>query len=317
LIKSKENKMKKIRQILIFITFLIVFPSLLYAEPYNQGPQTCLECHESEHAVWKETKHFKAFKDVHKRDKADVILEAVGHKSMKKSEVCTACHYTIVQKDASDEGRAKAGPSCESCHGASSDWLEVHNDFGGKGLKAKDESPEHKKQRIESAISKGMIWSFMHYDIAKNCNSCHGLGRSDINPEIMAKMLEAGHPANEKFELVKYSQGSVRHRFYPPDITNNAKMTKPELARLYIVGQAASLVSASQALSGNGGEKYKAFQTKRLNDAKNALSKVTSLPEAKALIDAPSDENAIKLSKALEGKDLSGEIGDLLPSEYK
>lgn len=306
-----------IRFLSLPVIIFCLFPSYLSAQPYNQGPKTCLECHESEHAVWKETKHFKAYKDVHKRDKADAILEAVGHKSMKKSKVCTACHYTIVQKDASSKGRAKAGPSCESCHGASSDWLELHNDYGGKGVKAENETPDHKKQRIETAKSKGMIWSFMHYDIAKNCNSCHGLARTDIKSDIMAKMLEAGHPANEEFELVKYSQGSVRHRFYPPDITNNAKMTKSELARLYIVGQAATLVSASKALAEGGGEKYKAYQAKRIDDAKKALSKITSVPEAKALIDAATEENAMKLTNAIKEKDLSGEIGGLLPTEFK
>ena len=189
------------------------------AAPYAEGPKKCQECHEAEYAVWEDTQHAKSYKTLHKTDAADVILAAVGDKRMKKSETCQLCHYTMIQKDAGAKAKAKAGISCESCHGASSQWRHVHNNFGSGN--AKDETTEHKTQRQQAARDAGMIWSFMHYDIASNFNTCHGLAHPGLDGAVLATMLDAGHPINPEFELVAYSQGQVRHRFYPPDISGN------------------------------------------------------------------------------------------------
>ena len=160
-----------------------------------------------------------------------------------------------------------------------------------------------------------MIWSFMHYDIASNCNTCHGLAHPDLDGAVLATMLEAGHPINPDFELVAYSQGEVRHRFYPPDISTNAQMNKAELARFYVVGQAAKLVSASAAAAKSDNPDYQAAQQTRISDATKALSAVTSVPEAGALIASPSEANARKLVAAIQDKDLSGEVGSLVPAQ--
>lgn len=257
---------------------------------------------------------------MHKSDKAKPIAKAVGgSKNMKKNGVCTICHYTMVQKDASAKPKAKSGPSCESCHGASSDWLAVHNNYGGPKVKRDDEDAAHKTERQQKARDAGMVWSFMRYDIATNCMSCHGLARDELDAAALGKMLEAGHPINPDFELVRYSQGSVRHRFYPPDVTANATMSTAELAETFVQGQAAKLVSANAAMGKSSDAKYKAAQEKRSADAKAALAALKSVPEAAALIADPSDANARALVAAISGKDLSGEVGALLPdpSTYK
>ncbi len=291
------------------------------AEPFYQGPKKCLECHESEYKVWeKGTKHFTSFKEMHKTDEAKAIVKAVGgKKNPKRNQVCTLCHYTMVQKDADAKAKARAGPSCESCHGASSDWFPIHNNLGGAGVKPDAETAEHKAERLKAAADAGMIWSFMRYDIAKNCMSCHGLAREGLDGDALAKMLSADHPLNPEFELVRYSQGSVRHRFYPPDVTVNAEMSKAELAETFIQGQAAKLVSAVSALSRSDEPKYKTAQEKRKADAEAALAAVKSVAEAAALIADPTEANARALVDAIAGKDLSGEVGGLLPdpSTYK
>lgn len=294
-------------------------PGASLAEPYYQGPKKCQECHRDEYGVWEKTKHAKSFKTVHKSKDAKKILKALGEKSMKKSKVCTVCHYTMVSKKPGAKPRPKAGPSCESCHGASSDWLPIHNNYGGPNVKREDETPEHRAQRIEQAKAAGMIWSFMRYDLAKQCMACHGLARDGIDGDTLAKMLAAGHRLNTEFEFVRYSQGSVRHRFYPPNVTVNAEMDPPELARAFVQGQAAQLVSASAAIGRSDDAKYKAAQEARVASAKAALSKVTSVPEAAALIAEPSDANARALVDAIEDKDLTAEVGPLLPdpSTYK
>ena len=290
------------------------------AEPFYQSPKKCLECHGDEFKVWEGTKHFKSLRTAHKDKRAKAIAKAVGgNKRMKKNKVCTLCHYTLVQKDAGAKAKAKAGPSCESCHGASSDWLNLHNDYGGPNVTRDDETPEHKAARRQNARDAGMVWSFMRYDIAKNCMSCHGLSREGLDGDTLAKMLGAGHPLNPEFELVRYSQGSVRHRFYPPNVTVNAELSKAGLAEAFVQGQAAKLVSAVSALSRSDDPKYKAAQETRKADAEAALAAVKSVAEAAALVADPTEANARALVDAIAGKDLSGDVGGLLPdpSTYK
>ena len=289
-------------------------PQAASAQPYVQGPKTCQECHRTEYELWEDTKHARSFRTVHKMNEAKEIAVAVGgKKSMKKNATCTICHYTSVQKEAGGKGKPKAGPSCESCHGASSDWLDIHNDYGGANIKRDDETAEHKAERQQAAVDAGMIWSFMRYEIAKNCMSCHGLARDELDAGDLAKMLGAGHPLNPDFELVAYSQGTVRHRFYPPDVTLNSEMSAAELAETFIQGQAAKLVSAAGAMSKSDNSKYQAVQQQRMDDASAALSAV-GVPEAAALVADPTDANALALVAAIAGKDLSGDVASLLPA---
>lgn len=297
-----------------FVAASWALPQAASAQPYVQGPKTCQECHRTEYELWEGSKHAQSFRTVHKMDEAKKIAIAVGgKKSMKKNATCTICHYTSVQKEAGGKGKPKAGPSCESCHGASSDWLDIHNDYGGANIKRDDETAEHKAERQQAAVDAGMIWSFMRYEIAKNCMSCHGLARDELDAGDLAKMLGAGHPLNPDFELVAYSQGTVRHRFYPPDVTLNSEMSAAELAETFIQGQAAKLVSAAGAMSKSDDSKYQAVQQQRMDDASAALSAV-GVPEAAALVADPTDANALALVAAIAGKDLSGDVASLLPA---
>jgi hypothetical protein len=286
------------------------------AEPYAQGAETCQSCHQAEYQVWGETKHFAAFREVHRNPKAqDILLAVGGDANMKRNATCTLCHYTMVQEGPGAPAAAKSGPSCERCHGASSDWLSIHNDYGGPTATKESETPEHKTERIANAKAAGWIASFMKYDIASNCMECHGLAHPSLDGATLAKMLGAGHPLNPEFEFVQYSQGSVRHRFYPPDTTVNAETTPVELARLFVTGQAAKLVSAAQAQAKSDNPDYQAAQKKRADDAVQVLSAVKSVPEAQALVASPTDENARALVDAIADKDLSAEVGALLPDQ--
>ena len=235
---------------------------------------------------------------------------------MKRNETCYLCHYTLEQKDAGSRPVAKSGTSCESCHGASSEWLSIHDNYGGKDVKRDQESAEHKAKRIAESKAAGLIWPTMKYEVAENCMTCHGLANPDLKADDLAKMLGAGHPINPEFELVKYSQGTVRHRHYPPDIKTNAEMSPSEQAELYVIGQAAALVSAASVLSKSSEAKYVEAQKKRVENAKAALAGV---PEAAELLASPTRENALKFAGAIAGKDLTGVVGSKLPakSDYK
>ena len=291
----------------LFGTFLVAMMCLapaVHAEPFSAGPKVCQECHEAEYNVWKDSQHFATYKEVHKKAEGKAISKAAGGgKSVKKNETCQLCHYTMISKEAGGKTSAKAGPSCESCHGASSDWLAIHND---DSIALAD--------RHQQAKAAGMIWSFMHYDIAANCMSCHGLANPALPGDTLAAMLEAGHPINPDFELVRYSQGTVRHRFYAPDTSTNSQMDAAELARLFVIGQAAKLVSAIQAAGNSKHPAFVAAQTERAAAAKAALNAVNSLPEVAALLAAPSAEAGRKLADAIKNQDLSGQVGSLLPA---
>ncbi|MGB0712650.1 MAG: hypothetical protein ACPGUC_03720, partial [Gammaproteobacteria bacterium] len=217
----------------------------------------------------------------------------------------------------SKKAKAKAGPSCESCHGPASEWKEAHNDFGGVE-KAKDEDPAHREQRIAKTKDMGMIWPSMLFDVASNCMSCHGLTKPGVE-DALGKMLDAGHPIEPDFELVAYSQGSVRHRFYPPDVTVNKEMSKAELTRMFAVGQIAKLLSASEAAGNSSHPKYKAAQTERADQARAALKPVAGIGAVGAFLKAPSEKTARAAVAALEGEDLSAKLAGSLPapSSYK
>lgn len=288
------------------------------AAPFAEGYRKCEKCHEAEVAVWRNTEHFKSFNTVHRKEEAKKILDAAGGgASMRQNPNCVLCHYTETRSSPSAKPQVASGPSCESCHGASSDWRDIHN-FYGEGIEdPAKEAPANRTKRLAEARKAGMIWSFMHYEIAANCNECHGLAHPKLGADVLAKMLDAGHPSEPEFELVRYSQGTVRHRYYPPDFSKNAEMTPPELARLYVIGQAATLVSASAAAAKSSHPKYAALQKKRVQDAAKALQAVSDVPEVATLLKQPNHDNARKLAESLKGKDLSAKVKLPAKSSYK
>ena len=293
---------------------ILVLAAGASAEPFAQGPQKCLDCHKAEHGVWEGTKHAKSFADIHRKPEVRAIIQAAGGDSnMRRNAVCMACHCTAAKADIQARPNAVAGPSCESCHGASSDWFALHNDYGGPSAKRESEAPAAKAERVRKSREAGMIWPAMLFDVATNCLSCHGLTRPGLEPAVLAKMIEAGHPSGSDFELLRYSQGTVRHRFYPPNLTTNAEMTPAERARTFITGHAAALVQGAAVKLDN--PKYQEVQKKIETAARAALDAIKGqVPEAAALLAQPSDANARKLVEAIAGKDLAAPVGGLLPA---
>ncbi len=286
------------------------------AAPFAEGYRKCEKCHEAEVEVWKQTEHFKSFQTVHRKEEAKKILEAAGGgASMRQNANCVLCHYTETRSSPTAKPQIASGPSCESCHAPSSDWRDVHNFYGDGIEDAAKEPPANKTKRLAEARKAGMIWSFMTYDIAANCNECHGLANPKLSGEVLAKMLDAGHPAEPEFELARYSQGSVRHRFYAPDYSKNAEMTPADLARLFVVGQAAKLVSATAAAAKSSHPKYAALQKKRAQDARTTLQTLADIPEVAAVLQQPTHDNSRKLADALKSRDISAKVKAFLPAK--
>ncbi len=286
------------------------------------GAKVCKECHEREFNIWQRTRHYTSFRTAHREpgDSAKPspkrILKAVGGaRRMKKNKTCILCHYTMVQEHAAAKPMAKSGTSCESCHGASSEWLTLHDNYGGEGINRMNETPAHKELRIKKSAEAGLIWPDRKYQVAENCMTCHGLAHPDLTGDVLAKMLGAGHPINPDFEVLKYSQGTLRHRYTPEEPETNKVMTEAEKAELFVIGHAAALVSAKQAMSKSNESKYTHAQNKRAENAKAVLELIKDIPEAKYLMASASRGNALKLANTIGGMDLSGKLGSKLPAE--
>ena len=144
--------------------------------------------------------------------------------------------------------------------------------------------------------------------------TCHGLANPKLSGEHASKMLANGHPLNPNFELTKYYNGSVRHRFYPPDVTKNKELTKPQLARLYLVGQAAALVSATAAIAKTDDPKYTAAQKKADFLCERSFVKV---PEAANVLKTPTMDAGRQFADAIKDKDFTGLVGSRLPTSFK
>jgi hypothetical protein len=284
----------------------VTFPNAVRAQQaFNVGPEACGQCHKSESEVWQKTKHAVSFNEFHRGAKTRDVLKVTGERSPKTSAVCVTCHYTTAQKDASAKPDQVAGPSCESCHGPASNWIKIHNDFGGPGVKKEQESADHKTKRLADAMKVGMVPPEDKFDVISNCYGCHGLGKAPVDGKVLGQMIEAGHPTNDSFEFITFFSGQVKHRFYPPDTTKNQDMTPQLKAEWYAVGQAAALVAATAGAGKTDNPKYAAAEKARIDKAKEVLGKV---PDAAKVLAQPTVENGRAFAAAVKGKDLTKSV---------
>jgi len=92
------------------------------------------------------------------------------------------------------------------------------------------------------------------------------------------------------------------------------------LARLYIGGQMATLVSANAAKDKSKNKDFVDAINYRIKSAKSNLKMISSaLPELTSFLASPNDANAQKVVSAMKDKDLSSAVSSLLPKseDYK
>lgn len=205
-----------------------------------QSAEACAKCHGSEVAVWRQTPHSRTFDELARNPKAREITQKLGVLSVKRNETCIQCHFTT-QTQADGSIQPIAGISCESCHGASRDWLTVHNDYGGVGVTHESESPSHRAERLAKSAELGMRNTQNVYQIARSCLNCHTVPQEKL-------VNVGGHPAGSAdFELVAWSQGLVRHNFVRSAGLRNAEPTRERLRVMYIAGLIADLEYSTRA----------------------------------------------------------------------
>jgi Cytochrome c554 and c-prime len=237
--------------ILVCCFGVITFPAIYgqandHQDPRNQnwdlninphkviGSESCEKCHSQEIRVWKQTPHFETFNTLHRKKSAQEIASKLGISSFKNDSNCIQCHYTM-KSDSQNQLEAIAGVSCESCHGAAKDWIAVHNDYGGEGAKRTQEAPEHRIQRLTDSIQNGMRNPVNTYLVAQSCYRCH-----TVPDEKLVNV--GGHVAgSQDFEIVSWSQGTVRHKFIESDGSVNAESTPERLRLLFMTGMIADL----------------------------------------------------------------------------
>ncbi|MBT4865382.1 MAG: hypothetical protein HON53_09715 [Planctomycetaceae bacterium] len=165
------------------------------------GSMSCVECHKSEIAALKVSKHNSSITLITSHPKIAEFAKAanVALEDVLQDSICSSCHAT--QQDTGKGVHAIGSVSCESCHGGASgkpEWLKLHGDKK-KGINA----------AVRAACGKaGMIRASNIYRITKNCVGCHVVSNQAL--------VNAGHPVSTqkwKFELVGGSSGEVRHNF--------------------------------------------------------------------------------------------------------
>lgn len=284
--------------------FLAILPlSIVFSSAFGleinhseiMGADECGECHKDEVKVWRQTKHYRTFNELSRRDKAKEIARKMGVKRIKKDSACMNCHF--LNKEEAGELVPTSGIACESCHSPAKNWINVHNDFGGKDVKKEDESPEHKIKRLAAIKQTSMIRPRDIYNLAKNCYQCHLVPNEKL-------VNVGGHKAGSKFELVAYSQGDNRHNFVrSADGKKNIESSAARKRILYIVGQALELEHSLRGVAkATQKAKYAVTMAKRVKISSNKLTKINSkleLPEIKQMLDAT---KAAKLTLNNEAK---------------
>jgi ribosomal protein L40E len=289
----------------IAVVFLAV-GSTTFAQQVRCDPNkvitaaTCAKCHANEVAVWKNTPHSKTFQELTRNPMAKEICGKLGLRSVKRSDVCIKCHFT--QTVVGERIKAVSGVSCESCHGAAADWVNVHSDYGGPNETRDTETPEHATERLTMSASLGMRNTKDLYAIASSCFNCHTV------PD--EKLVNTGghNPGSLDFELVRWSQGMVRHNFLR-DGRSNAVSSPERLRVMFVVGLIADLEYSTRA-TGNATAKSNygitvatraAKVATRLNDLQHKISN----PNVQLALDA-----FAQAELRTNNKDALGQIAD-------
>lgn len=251
------------------------------------GAAACGQCHAAEVAAWQHTHHFleavggtdnggKYVKAMHRRNAADKIarnLSPKKHMRMKHASLCMGCHYTVhIGEDGSPAviSGPNCGVSCESCHGAASDWIKVH-------------SVTNNPDALIKAAKLGMIRPSDYYHLAANCFSCHTVPNEKL-------VNTGGHKAGSDFELVSWLSGEVRHNLQKSGGKVNAEIPKAQQRMLYIIGRAVDLEYSLRGMAkATVAGAYSKAMKDRINKAMghlNEIEKASGLEQVKQMIAA-------------------------------
>ncbi|MFO0952848.1 MAG: multiheme c-type cytochrome [Isosphaeraceae bacterium] len=143
----------------------------------------------------------------------------LGYKPAFENERCLACHSTFIETKASTEdtpplrAAIRDGVSCESCHGASDQWIKLHNepDHWNVGWSS---NPQFQKANVASKTPLGYIANDDLATRAQNCAGCHIGAKAGVNGiplrDVDHDLIAAGHP-RLYFEMTSYLSKMEKH----------------------------------------------------------------------------------------------------------
>ncbi len=120
------------------------------AEGTFEGRKKCYNCHKGEGESWDKTLHAKAMDSLKstrgkKKDEAMVKAKLDPKKDYSKDKDCVGCHVTGWGKEGGymveEPEKFVTGVSCESCHGAGSDYRKIHRKAGEAYEKSQEGNP--------------------------------------------------------------------------------------------------------------------------------------------------------------------------------
>jgi len=247
-----------------------------------KGPTACAECHEEAAEVLTNTHHATSFKKMPRSKEAKAIAKKMKVRRIKTNELCSTCHFTLKQRKKGKRLKPVAGTSCESCHNAGADWIDIHADYGGKNTKREQETASHKAKRLADSEKAGMIRPDNAYELYRRCFSCHTVRQE-------ALVNETDHAAGSDFELVSWSNGEIRHNFFRGKGGANPEDSAKRKAFKYVLGQMLDLEFALRGLAqATKAGRYEQALSKRANKALEKLTTIEatqSIPEVKTLLD--------------------------------
>ena len=277
-LERKEDGMFKVRRNYLIGAFILLLQGLPTETSFGAtdpekilGAAACSDCHTSEYAGWQASTHFKVYNTLHRSPEAREIARKLSIKgNLRRSDRCMTCHYTAK----GTKRTAVSGTSCESCHGAARDWLDLHHTpVAGSGYTLETEPSGDRAARLEMAEEAGLIRPHQAYQVAENCFQCHTVPDEDL-------VNIGGHTAGSAFELVAWLQGEVRHNFFNSNGEKNREAPKDlipaqHLRVLYVLGRMLDLeysLRAAARTSQPGA--YADAMKKRVEDARTNLEEI-------------------------------------------
>jgi hypothetical protein len=237
------------------------------AQPYQTvGKAKCVNCHDHEsEKIWSEKKdgpppnnHLNALRQL-EMPKSELFARAIGLADPYDAKgACAGCHGTTLKGNVID------GVTCESCHGAASGYLDVHQ----------------QKDAYRQAVGLGLADTRKNPDAwAPMCVKCHVLGD--------AKLIQAGHPSGDDFDLgAKFATVALHWKsIYPnkADITARARLSRVAITTSRGPVAAPAAAAAPPSLTAAAGVSAAAAPAAPMTSAPVAARPPVAAPSSAAL----------------------------------
>lgn len=185
---------------------------------------------QNEYTVWTENdKHSQAYA-VLLNDESKKIARNLGLESAETADICLDCHADNVPAERrGPKFQLTDGVGCESCHGGSGRWIEVHT--------VSDTAEGHQRN-----LANGLYPTEDPEARARLCLSCH-LGTED--KLATHRIMGAGHP-RLSFELDTFTQIEPAHFAVDADYAERKVLS--DGAKIWAIGQAIAVSETMDAI---------------------------------------------------------------------